>query len=81
MLDDFGKSLFAVMCWWIWKKRCQWVFNGVWPDAREVIRLVNVQVEEFWRAKERKEDASRRVFQEDLTRHNKWVCHQRAQLK
>ncbi|KAF7810531.1 reverse transcriptase [Senna tora] len=31
--DDFSKSLFAIMCWTIWKARCQFVFEGI--EAKE----------------------------------------------
>ncbi|KAI9120301.1 hypothetical protein K1719_007334 [Acacia pycnantha] len=43
------------------------------PDAREVVRLVNIQVEEFWKARERLGVSKKRVYMEEVVRANQWT--------
>ena len=53
-------------------KRCNWVFNEEQPDASWVVRMVNMQMEEFWKAKDRRVNESKRLYAEGMVRNKEW---------
>ena len=41
-----ASSLFAFVCWYIWKGRNDWVFNGVKPNSKLIIdRAISLSLE------------------------------------
>lgn len=45
--DEAKMLVLAMMCWWIWNKRCKWLFKGEVLDAGGTMCLVIVPVDEF----------------------------------
>ncbi|KAF7812457.1 reverse transcriptase [Senna tora] len=47
-MKDFDKSLWAYLCWGIWKARCDFVFKGVAVNVLKVVILAVIAANEFW---------------------------------
>ncbi|XP_028797479.1 uncharacterized protein LOC114752972 [Neltuma alba] len=66
--DDYSCALFAIICWEIWKSRCQFVFEGKEVDAIGCVGRAMRMVCDFWDADNDKK--RRRVSETGVERNN-----------
>lgn len=52
--DDYGKALFAGICWSIWKARCNYVFESTNVDAYGFVAEPMRLVRDHWEATDRR---------------------------